>query len=57
MKTNGALAETISKVIATGSGRGIGLIFIILGGLNILVTIIAHQYAPLRLLESELPHV
>jgi MFS transporter, DHA3 family, macrolide efflux protein len=55
MTTNGALAETIGKAIGTGSGRGIGLMFMILGGLNILVTIIAYQYAPLRLLENELP--
>ena len=55
MTTNGALAETIGRAIGTGSGRGIGLMFIISGGLNILVTIIAYQYAPLRLVESELP--
>jgi MFS transporter, DHA3 family, macrolide efflux protein len=56
MKTNGLLAGTIGRAIGTGSGRGIGLMFIILGGLNILVTIIAYQYAPLRLVESELPN-
>jgi MFS transporter, DHA3 family, macrolide efflux protein len=55
MTTNGALAETIGRAIGTGSGRGIGLIFMLLGGLNILVTIIAYQYAPLRLIESRLP--
>jgi MFS transporter, DHA3 family, macrolide efflux protein len=56
MRTNGLLAGTIGRAIGTGSGRGIGLMFIILGGLNILVTIIAYQYAPLRLVESELPN-
>jgi MFS transporter, DHA3 family, macrolide efflux protein len=55
MTTNGALAGTIGRAIGTGSGRGIGLMFMILGGLNILVTMIAYQYAPLRLVESELP--
>jgi MFS transporter, DHA3 family, macrolide efflux protein len=55
MKTNGTLAATIGQVIGTGSGRGIGLMFIILGGLNILVTIIAYRYMPLRSVESELP--
>ncbi|PSB55139.1 MFS transporter [Chamaesiphon polymorphus] len=55
MKPNGLLAGTIGRAIGTGSGRGIGLMFMILGGLNILVTIIAYQYAPLRLVESELP--
>jgi MFS transporter, DHA3 family, macrolide efflux protein len=57
MKTNGALAETIGQMIGTGTGRGIGLIFIVLGGLNILGAVIASQYEPLRLLESELPDV
>jgi MFS transporter, DHA3 family, macrolide efflux protein len=55
MTTNGLLAETIGQLIGTGSGRGIGLMFIVLGTLNILVTIIAYQYAPLRLLEDRLP--
>jgi MFS transporter, DHA3 family, macrolide efflux protein len=55
MTINGLLAGTIGKLIGTGYARGIGLMFIILGTLNIFVTIIAHQYAPLRLIEDELP--
>jgi MFS transporter, DHA3 family, macrolide efflux protein len=55
MTINGLLAGTIGKLIGTGSARGIGLMFIVLGILTILVTIIAYQYAPLRLIEDELP--
>lgn len=55
MKTNGLLAGSIGQIIGTGTGRGIGLMFIILGGLTILTTIAAYQYAPLRLVESKLP--
>jgi MFS transporter, DHA3 family, macrolide efflux protein len=55
MTINGLLAGTIGKLIGTGSARGIGLMFIVLGVLTILVTIIAYQYAPLRLIEDELP--
>lgn len=55
MAVNGPLAGTIGQIIGTGSGRGIGLMFIILGGLTILITIIAYQYAPLRLVEDKLP--
>ncbi|NEO43702.1 MAG: MFS transporter [Moorea sp. SIO4A3] len=55
MKVNGPLAGTIGQVIGTGPGRGIGLMFIVLGALTILVTIIAYQYAPLRLVEDQLP--
>jgi MFS family permease len=57
MKVNGFLAGSIGQVIGTGPGRGIGLMFIILGTLTMLMTIIAYQYAPLRLVEDELPDV
>ncbi|MBR8840318.1 MAG: MFS transporter [Stigonema ocellatum SAG 48.90 = DSM 106950] len=55
MIVNGPLAGTIGKLIGTGSGRGIGLMFIVLGILTMLITIVAYQYAPLRLVEDELP--
>ncbi|MEO1374974.1 MAG: MFS transporter [Cyanobacteria bacterium J06635_10] len=57
MTQDGLLAGTIGQIIGTGTGRGIGLMFIVLGGLNIILTIIAYQYAPLRLVEDELPTV
>lgn len=55
MKTNGPLAGTVGQIIGTGTGRGIGLMFIMLGGLTILTTILAYQYTPLRLVEKTLP--
>lgn len=55
MKINHPLAGTIGQIIGTGTSRGISLMFIILGGLNILITIAAYQYAPLRLVEKKLP--
>ena len=55
LKTDGVLAQSVGRIIGTGAGRGIGLIFILIGGLSILVTIVAYQYAPLRLVEDELP--
>lgn len=36
-------------------GRGIGLMFVIMGIFSIFVTFIAYLYARLRLLEDELP--
>jgi len=57
MTVNGSLAGTIGQVIGTGPGRGIGLMFIVLGTLTMLITIIAYQYAPLRLVEDQLPDV
>ncbi len=55
MSANGLLAGSIGQFIGTGPGRGIGLMFIILGILTMLVTIIAYQYSPLRRVELELP--
>ncbi|MBW4510728.1 MAG: MFS transporter [Scytonematopsis contorta HA4267-MV1] len=55
MTLNGLLAESIGKIIGVGQGRGIALMFIVIGILTILVTIIAYQYKPLRLLEKRLP--
>lgn len=55
MIVNGPLAGTIGQLIGTGPGRGIGLMFIVLGILTMLMTIVAYQYAPLRLVEDELP--
>lgn len=55
MMSNGLLAGNIGKIIGVGQGRGIALIFILIGILTILVTIIAYQYKPLRLLEKLIP--
>ncbi|AFY47244.1 arabinose efflux permease family protein [Nostoc sp. PCC 7524] len=52
---NGPLAGSIGKIIGTGTGRGLGLMFMVMGILIMLITIIAYQYAPLRLVEDELP--
>lgn len=45
----------LRRLIGSESGRGIGLLFIILGVLTMLSTIIAYQYPHLRLIEDELP--
>lgn len=55
MIEGGPLAGSIGKIIGVGSGRGIGLMFIVMGGLTVLVTVIAYQYCPLRLVEHQLP--
>lgn len=55
MASNGALAGSIGQLIGVGPGRGIGLLFIVMGALTILVTVAAYQYPPLRVVEDELP--
>lgn len=55
MATKGPLASSIGQIIGVGPGRGIGLLFILMGSLTMLTTIAAYQYPRLRLVENELP--
>ena len=55
LQEGGALADTVGAVIGVGPGRGIALLFIILGGLSIVFTLIAFMYPRLRNLEDEIP--
>ncbi len=57
MAVNGPLASTVGRIIGTGDGRGIALIFIIMGFLTMLATIAAYQYSPLRFVEDKLPDI
>jgi MFS transporter, DHA3 family, macrolide efflux protein len=51
----GPLAGSIGEFIGVGPGRGIGLLFIIIGLLSALATIGGYLYKPVRLVEGELP--
>lgn len=53
----GALAGSVGQVIGVGPGRGIGLLFIVLGALTIVATIGGYMYPRLRRVEQELPDV
>ncbi|MEG4634736.1 MFS transporter [Microcoleus sp. AR_TQ3_B6] len=55
MTTGGLLAGSMGQLIGVGPGRGIGLMFMTLGVLTMLITVVAYQYPRLRLLEEELP--
>ncbi|WP_017654193.1 MFS transporter [Fortiea contorta] len=55
MTPNGLLAGSIGTIIGVGQGRGIGLMFIVMGILTVLTAMIAYQYKPLRLVEKQLP--
>lgn len=55
MAANGLLAGSIGQIIGVGSGRGIGLLFVVMGILAMLVIIAAYQYPRFRLVEKELP--
>jgi len=51
----GALAGSVGQLIGVGPGRGIGLLFMVLGGLTILLTLASYLNPHLRHLERELP--
>jgi MFS family permease len=55
LQEDGALADSVGRIIGVGPGRGIALLFIILGGLSIVFTLIAYMYPKLRNLEDDIP--
>lgn len=55
MQADGPAANTIGQIIGIGHGRGIGLMFVIMGLFSILFTFICYFYPRLRLVEDELP--
>ncbi|MBE9034357.1 MFS transporter [aff. Roholtiella sp. LEGE 12411] len=57
MAVNGPLAGSIGQVIGIGKGRGIGLLFIVMGTLTMMATVVAYQYPRLRRVEDELPDI
>ncbi|MEA5574017.1 MFS transporter [Calothrix sp. UHCC 0171] len=57
MSANGLLAGSMGKIIGIGTGRGIGLMFILMGLITMLITICGYYYPPLRKVEIELPDV
>ena len=55
MSPDGILAHTLGNIIGVGKGRGIGLLFIVLGIANIITTAIASKQPRLTRVEKELP--
>lgn len=55
MATDGAIANTIGKVIGSGPGRGMGLMFIVVGIFALFTALSAFAYPRLRRVEIELP--
>ncbi|AFZ28251.1 Major Facilitator Superfamily transporter (plasmid) [Cylindrospermum stagnale PCC 7417] len=57
MPPSGSLAGSLGQIIGVGPGRGIGLMFIVMGMLTMIAAIFAYQYRPLRLVEKDLPDI
>jgi hypothetical protein len=52
---NGALARSVGQFLGIGPGRGTGLLFVVLGLLFTLSSVLGLIYSPLRLVDSRLP--
>ena len=55
LSADGALADSVGRVIGVGPGRGLGFLFMILGVVTLVTLLAASSYRPLRHLEDELP--
>jgi hypothetical protein len=51
----GSLAASVGGLIGTGSGRGIGFYFVLLGGLLAVLAVISYANPKIRQLEADLP--
>ena len=54
---DGPLANSVGQIIGTGQGRGIGLLYIILGTIILLATAVAFLHPRLRKIDTELPDI
>ncbi|WP_277750924.1 MFS transporter [Anaerobacillus alkaliphilus] len=55
MEPGGIFANTIGQLIGVGEGRGIGLLFIVIGGLFMIVTTVVYLQPKVRQMESDIP--
>jgi hypothetical protein len=55
LSNGGILASSIGALIGVGKGRGIALLFIILGIFQIIVTIYSYSHKPLRFIDDRKP--
>lgn len=57
LAAGGPLAGSVGELVGTGPGRGIGLLFVVIGLLTMLTAALSYLYPRLRLVEDELPDV
>lgn len=57
LDTDGPLANSVGQITGTGQGRGIGLLYIVLGTTILLATAVAFLYPRLRKIDTELPDI
>lgn len=55
LATTGLLTESVGRIIGNGAGRGIGLLFILMGLTKMAVTVACHAHPRIRHVEDEQP--
>ena len=55
LASDGPLAASVGGIIGVGPGRGIGLLFIMMGILKVVASLGGYSYPRIRLVEDELP--
>jgi hypothetical protein len=55
MRGSSALARTMTPLVGSGPGAGMGLMFVLFGLLGALVTVAGYLYRPVRNIETILP--
>ena len=56
LSSGGALSNSVGQIIGVGSGRGIGLLFILMGVIKIVLPLIGYWQPQIRFVEDELPN-
>ena len=55
LAAGGPLAGSVGQIVGTGPGRGIGLLFLLMGITKMAVTVAGYAQPRIRLVEDELP--
>lgn len=55
LRPDGLLAGSVGRVLGVGPSRGVGLLFVVMGGICVLVSVAGYLYPRLRHIETELP--
>ncbi len=55
LAADGSLAGSVGPIIGIGPGRGIALLFIVMGIIKVTVSLGGYLYPRIRLVEDELP--
>lgn len=55
MEENGALATTLGTLIGVGEGRGVGLVFLIIGLIQLISVVVIYFHPRVRYMDQEIP--